>query len=282
MNDKIKWLIGIAGVGLLFAFCMFVPLLADAWSDKITAEEISYESLVYEPYEISYYSTFEDKLGAIADGLSDEATPYVINLEEGEDAADDDTLIQLVNTELSGLWQNGLLPEKYEVTALSDRTFSELYVMPQNENSMPLVDICFWTLTAVAGDSQLTICMDNSFYKIYCFLLRQAGESQEVDDWKNAIEKSDGKSLAEGWRTYWGLSDAEIVDAFGEKNIASITDGRVLKSRSYVVSIVDADMVSRYDLVLQNEQRLGLSYRMVENRYLVTGIKGFMMQFGYI
>jgi hypothetical protein len=95
-------------------------------------------------------------------------------------------------------------------------------------------------------------------------------ESQETDDWKNKIVQSNGENLAEGWRDYWELPDAEIVNAFD-------TD-------SYTITIVDMDMVSRYYLTLQNEQKIGLSlsYRMEGNRYVLTGIQGMMMQFGYI
>jgi hypothetical protein len=44
------------------------------------------------------------------------------------------------------------------------------------------------------------------------------------------------------------------------------------------------DMVSRYYLALQNEQKIGLSlsYRMEGKRYVFSGIQGMMMQFGYI
>jgi hypothetical protein len=76
--------------------------------------------------------------------------------------------------------------------------------------------------------------------------------------------------LAEGWRDYWELPDAEIVNAFD-------TD-------SYTITIVDMDMESRYYLTLQNEQKIELllSYRTVGSRYVLTGIRGTMMQFGYI
>jgi hypothetical protein len=191
-------------------------------------------------------------------------------LEEGEDALDDEALIQLANKELYALYQNGLLPEKYEVTEWDGRELAELYVVPQNENHEPLMDVCFWNLTAIVNNVQITICMDNSFYKIYCFMLWGKNESQETDDWKNGIVQSNGENLAEGWRDYWELPDAEIVNAFD-------TD-------SYTITIVDMDMVSRYYLTLQNEQKIGLSlsYRMEGNRYVLTGIQGMMMQFGYI
>jgi hypothetical protein len=76
--------------------------------------------------------------------------------------------------------------------------------------------------------------------------------------------------LAEGWRDYWELPDAEIVNA--------------LDTDSYTITIVDMDMVSRYYLALQNEQKIGLSlsYRMEGKRYVFSGIQGMMMQFGYI
>jgi hypothetical protein len=270
MKKQIKWIFLTGGFCVLLAFCVFAPVIADAWTDNLTADEITYELLAYEPYEISYYSTFADKLGAIGEVISDGATPYVIPLEEREDALDDDALIQLANKELYALYQNGLLPEKYEVTEWDGRELAELYVVPQNENHEPLMDVCFWNLTAIVNNVQITICMDNSFYKIYCFMLWGENESQETDDWKNKIVQSNGENLAEGWRDYWELPDAEIVNAFD-------TD-------SYTITIVDMDMVSRYYLTLQNEQKIGLSlsYRMEGNRYVLTGIQGMMMQFGYI
>jgi hypothetical protein len=284
MNHKIKWTILAGCLVLLLLLSLFLPMAADAWTETRTVGELSYEKLEYEPYEVSYYPTFADKLSAIAGSMTNHASSSVITLEEGSEAVDDEMLLQLANKELSLLHENGLLPKTYEVQEWTERKLMELYVLPQSKEETSLPDVCFWYLSAVQDDVRLTICMDTSFYKIYCFSFQQEETelTLELEEWQGGIGQTDGKTLAEGWYNYWGLETGEIVDAYDEENAADLP-------YTYAVSMVDAGMVNRYYVALEDGNYLELSYRMTDyTEYgldgvcqLITGMQGILIQFGY-
>jgi hypothetical protein len=283
MKVKIKWILAVGGFFVILIVSMIAPVAADAWTDRNTVEELSYETVVYEPYEIDSYLTFEDKLDAIAGGLED-GTPLVITLEERQEALDDETLIQLANEELYALYQNGILPQKYEIAQWEERKLMELYVLPQSEEDVPLQDVFFWTLTGVVDDTLLTFCMDCSFHKIYYLSFRQEGDNvpRKTQEWEKEVQQSDGKTLAEGWCSYWELDDAVIEDASGEEQSIQETD-------SYALSIVDDDQACNYYVQSKNHHEIGLVYRMEDYLAygmpgictLVTGMQGLMMHSGY-
>jgi hypothetical protein len=275
MRQKIKWIFIVGGLGVLLAFSMLAPLAADEWTDRNTLGELAYEKVMYEPYEISYYNTFEDKLDAIVNCVSTGEMVQSIILEEGEEALDDDTLIQLANKELEELYENGLLPQKLSIREWEKRIFLQLYALPQSEGYVPLQDVCFWVLTAEMDDVWISFAMDSSFYKIYYFSVIAEEEELLPDtrEWMERIINDNGRTLAESWCSYWQLEDAAVIDAEQWGSEKSITD-------IYEVSSFDADAVSGYNILSKNHYEIDLSYQMqnfaeyetVEGYFLITGM----------
>jgi hypothetical protein len=291
MKGKMKWILAAAGLGIVLVFSMLAPLAADVWTDRNTMGQLSYEKVVYETYEIAYYTSFSDKLDAIAGSLSDGASPYTVRLTEGQEALEDEALLQIANEELSTLYQNGLLPQEFELEKWTGREFMELYVLPQSEEDVPLQDICFWNLTAETADGTwLTFCMDSSFYKIYWIAFCLSGDEalQQVAAWETKTEQSEGEALAKGWCSYWGLEDAEIINAEDESaslgaigNGASVIVDKNLAWQYDAVSVVDADLAWQYDVTSENGHKIGVVYRKNGDFVFLTGMREMMIQFGY-
>jgi hypothetical protein len=290
MKGKMKWILAATGLGILLVFSMLAPLAADAWTDRNTMGQLSYEKVAYETYEIAYYTGFSDKLDAIAASLSDGASPYTVRLTEGQEALADEALLQIANEELSTLYQNGLLPQEFELEKWTGREFMELYVLPQSEEDVPLQDVCFWNLTAETADNVwLNFCMDSSFYKIYVIAFCLSGDEalQQVASWETETEQSEGEALARGWCSYWGMEDAEIVKVEDSAtwsmggNDASVIVDKYQMWQYDATSVMDADIAWQYDVTSGNGHKIGVVYRMNGDFFFLSGMREMMMQFGY-
>jgi len=266
MKTKIKWILTAGLLVLLLVFALLVPYAADCWYDRKTLGQQAYVEMEYEPYEISYYGSFEDKLDAITACIEAGAVPYAVTLEEGEDAPDDETLAEAANEELQALYQNGILSGKVEVEAFQDRLFYEMYVVPQKDAAVSLQDVCFWTLTAKTHDGWIAIALDSEFHKIYWITVQSdvQGAQQEVYD---------GMKLAEGWCHYWELEDP-IID--------HEDDGTKTNTQSVDGSAGEEGGV--YTILSKQRYRLEISYSLSDfsqygkngGWYLTTGILSIM------
>jgi hypothetical protein len=227
------------------------PRLADLWVDKSTIGKVSYETVSYEPYQPVYYSSFEEKLEAIAAVGKDGFSSYAVTLDEGEDVPDDESLIETANLELKKLYENGILPEDIQIKTLEERRFKQAYLLP---------DLCYFVLTAPYFSGEVTLCMDSTFYKIYyiTFDTEYADGLDAAQIWWDDIIEEQGKSMAEAWYRYWELKDAVLE----EETPVDLTD-------SYAISVYGT---GEYMLRFPSEDTLTIQYNM-EN-YISYGRKG--------
>jgi hypothetical protein len=134
----------------------------------------------------------------------------------------------------------------------------ELYMLPQSEEYVPLQDICFWKLTTQIDDVWLAIYMDSSFYKIYgiTFLADEADETRQA--WVDQMLQSDGRTMVEGWCSYWELGDATLTQTWEDERENGMTE-------SYDSSIIE-------DVLSDDKQKIRVSYWMQDfSRYGMTG-----------
>jgi hypothetical protein len=187
---------------------------------------------------------------------------YAVLLSEGEDAPDDQTLLDAATQELLELYENGILPEKITPDTLTDRSFMEVYVLPQGEESATLPDLYFWKLTVPVENGQLVLCMDRSFYKIYFLSLETdyVDEATSFQKWIYKTRPDDVKELAQKWCRYWELEDVTLTDTPLENES---------KNTSVYDKTGDRDSVS---LLFPNRHYLTVFYEWVD--YISQGKSG--------
>lgn len=256
MKTKIKWILTVAVLLIAFVFAMLAPQAADRWYDRSIMGKLAYESVSYEPYEISYYSSFEDKLDAIAECRAEGEAPYVVLLEEGEEAPDDQALEEIVNEELHALYQSGILAQEITVERILDRLFYEMYVVPLSGGNSMLRDVCYWELIVQTDKGYISLALDSEFHKIYRICI-QGGEQElrpEIQLWTDETQSGNGSALAEEWCRYWEFEkpawslDTE-TDAQTDADTSAATVAGGVMGRMIVVSKKQNEFLIVFNLI---------------------------------
>ena len=225
---------------LLFLFAcvsaaLYVPQTVSGWYEEQALGQVSYEELSYEPYEIRYYESFEEKLDAIASKKEQGVETYTMRIGERTDNIKDEDLIGILDKELVKLHEAGLLPEEIHVRALMGRGFLELYEIqnqePGEEDAARLRNIYLWELECTTEHGTILVRMDNEYYKIYSFSLYQEPHGEDADAWYawwKPYARADRAAIAKGWIDYWELAGAkEHTELYGDTDVLpnSKTDG---------------------------------------------------------
>lgn len=188
-----------------------VPQTVSGWYEEQALGQVAYEDMSYEPYEIRYYESFEEKMEAIAVRKSQGIQTYSLRIGERTDNITNEDLIEIANEELAKLYGSGLLPEEIHIRSLIGRSFMELYEIQNKEKTDSLRNVYLWELDCVTDYGTIQIRMDNEYYKIYAFSLYQephGGDEEQWDEWKLPYMLYDRAAVAQGWIDYWELPGA--------------------------------------------------------------------------
>lgn len=235
MRERIKIMRVPAMLCALLVLALLVPGTVKKQYEKRTLGIKNYEALEYEPYEIRYYDTFEDKLSAIADCLARGEGLYTLQIGERTDNTSDEELIKMVNEELEILYQKGILPEKITISSITQREFCELYSLVDTSKEdigagEPLRNIYFWKLTAITDTEtgSVTVQIDSEFQKIYTVALFEKEENLQWESWIEGLRTQNQEKIAKAWISYWELTDQkggpEIYEESGSTSETVCTD----------------------------------------------------------
>ena len=146
------------------AAALMVPQTVSGWYEEQALGQVAYEDMSYEPYEIRYYESFEEKMEAIAVRKSQGIQTYSIRIGERTDNITDEDLIETANGELARLYEAGLLPEEVHIRSLIGRSFLELYEIQNKEKTDSLRNVYLWELECVTDYGTMLFFMDNEYY----------------------------------------------------------------------------------------------------------------------
>lgn len=217
MNGKkgyIRTGIALLVLGACVAAALLVPEVVSGWYEKQSIGQTIYENVFYEPYEIRYYDSFEEKLDAIAAGSSDYSQIYTLQINERTKNITNEELVDFVNAEFADMYAAGLLPEETQVSSISRRAFYEVYTivdrMDEGKQATALQNIYFWRLECETENFQIIVRMDSEYHKIYTYMFYEESEygiPAEWEDWHMPYMIPDVKTIERQWRTYWELPD---------------------------------------------------------------------------
>lgn len=224
MNKKKRYFKTAAVIFLVVA-CIatadIVPGRVAAWYDEKTLQTLEYTKITYEPYKISYYDSFAEKMDAICrmDGMI-----YMLELGERNDILKDEELLLVVNRELKEIYQKGIMPKQVEVSRLLKRSFCELCPIVDHTGGEVIQNAYIWSVYCELEHGTLSIQLDSEYQKIYSilFVTENTWEKSQktyvvegrenMDGWL-ALFMDDYKSEAcvKGWMEYWELGNVEYA-----------------------------------------------------------------------
>lgn len=218
MKTRFSYLLIICLLILLVILALLAPQAADRWYDGQTLGQLSYEKMDYEPYDISPYHSFAEKMDAIAGAMEEGIPSYTVKLKEKGDAPQDQELIEIVNEELGILYEKGILPYELSIENLMERTFYQIYVMPVENEVAPLLDACFWRITGETENGKIMLAMDSTYYKIYGITMSDEMKNiqSDVEPWMEKQQVDSYVSLTKSWCSYWGIENSKIKSIYGD------------------------------------------------------------------
>lgn len=195
---------------------LFVPRAVRDWYEEQALGQVEYGVMSYEPYDIRYYESFEEKLDAIAKRRRQGVQTYSMEIGERTDNFSDADLIEIANNELDRMFDAGLFPERLKIRSLLGRSFQEIYEIVnrdlEDETTENLRNVYFWRLECVTDYGTLMFDMDSEYHKIYSFAMHQEphdGFDESWDKWCLSYMRLDGQAVAQSWIDYWELADAK-------------------------------------------------------------------------
>lgn len=198
-------------VAALLFLALWVPDVVNRWYDKHQMGQVEYVDMTYEPYEIVYYHSFEEELGAISKCLERDVELRLLAIEEGDDALRDAELLVIVNEELEKLLEFGLFYEGVTATEILRRGLSELYPVGNCRDVYPQNVFC-WQLTLSLSDgSILVLDVERDYRKVYSGVcIRESlWDRDNVREWIDSLFIMDNDKNWEEhtalWCRYWGL-----------------------------------------------------------------------------
>lgn len=228
MKIKDKYSVLLLPLVFLVAVALLAPQISSSWYDRQTLGQLSYENMDYEPYEISPYHSFADKMKAIADGLYGGSSLYRVKLKERVGAPDNQELVEIVNEELKALYGKGIIPQEWSIQELGERNFYQMYVIPEDNEEIPFQDLCYWYITAETEEGSVMLTMDSSYYKVFAVRMFYDEErmTAATNMWLEEQAHDSYFSLTAAWCSYWELEDIEIISAYKDKTYGNVaTDG---------------------------------------------------------
>lgn len=238
MKSKAKYAVMFLPLILLVTAALLAPRVSSGWYDRQTLGQLSHENMDYEPYEISPYHSFADKMEAIAAGVSGGTSLYKVKLKERRDAPENQELVEIINAELKVLYEKSILPQEWSIQELEERTFYQMYVIPEDNEEVLFQDVCYWYITAETEEGSVMLTMDSTFYKIYAVRMYYEEEQIPVvtSEWLEKQLMDDFFSLTEEWCSYWELEAAELVSAYKDQSYGNVaTDGLYGAGEGYII-----------------------------------------------
>ncbi len=198
-------------VAALLFLALWVPDVVNRWYDNHQLGQVEYVDMAYEPYEIVYYHSFEEELGAIAKCLESGIELRSLAIEEGDDALGDAELLAIVNKELEELLEYGLFYGGVTATEILRRELNELYPVGNCRDVYPQNVFC-WRLTLSLSDgSVLVLDVERDYRKVYSGVCIRDSlwDFDYIREWIDSLfimenDKKWGKHVSL-WCQYWGI-----------------------------------------------------------------------------
>lgn len=219
MNKKKRFFKTLTAIFLIAACIVTADLVPEqiaAWYDEKTLGTVDYTKITYEPYQISYYDSFAEKLDAIS-RMGGQI--YMLDLGERKDISKDEELVSAVNRELEQIYQKGIMPKPLEVTSILKRSFRELCPVVNTTEDEVIQNAYIWDLRCELEGGWLQIKLDSEYQKIYSVLFTTE-KQDNLQTWDAETEKLDGwlamfmydeksEDCVQGWIDYWELDHVE-------------------------------------------------------------------------
>ena len=194
-------------VAVLLFLALSVPDVVNRWYDHHRLGQVEYVDMNYEPYELVYYHSLGEELGAISECLERGIELRQLTIEEGDDAPGDEELLAMVNEELEELRKRQLFYEGAAATEILRRSLSELYPVGNCRDIYPQNVFC-WSLTLRLSDgSILMLDVDRDYHKIYsgvCMRESLWGE-KNIRQWIDYLDVISRYEYVTQWSQYWEL-----------------------------------------------------------------------------
>ncbi len=216
---------------LLIAGCaataVVVPEKTAAWYDAQTLGAVEYADMEYQPYQISYFDSFDEKVEAVAACQAGEGRIYALELGEHADIITDKKLQELVNAQLKDLYQAGVLPEQLQAESVIWRSYLEYCLVMENNSGESRRNIYVWNIGCDVEGGTLTLQMDSEYHRIYSFTLstKEKGTLSASGDWLKFLTKGMNKMIPDAWMDYWELKDASYYMDYSDSSMANKKTG---------------------------------------------------------
>lgn len=216
---------------LLIAGCaataVVVPEKTASWYDAQTLGAVEYADMEYQPYQISYFDSFDEKVEAVAACQAGEGRIYALELGEHADIITDKKLQELVNAQLKDLYQAGVLPEQLQAKSVIWRSYLEYCLVMENNTGESRRNIYVWNIGCDVEGGTLTLQMDSEYHKIYSFTLstKEKGTLRTSRFWHKYLTGEMKKILPDAWMNYWKLKDASYYIDDTNSSIADAKTG---------------------------------------------------------
>jgi len=246
MKKRMKRTAVLVGFLAFLAAALLVPERLCRLTEQGELGKLQTIQLTYQPYEISRYDTFADKLAALetasAESLENGYPLFHATFDQGEFPKDDE-LLSLVNTQLQKLSDCGALPQPLKATAIIGKQSSQAYsIVPQEKQQ----SFYYWILDCETESGTVTVKMDSEFHQIYSYF---ADTNWTWEQLKLFLAQDD-TALAKSWENYWGVSGAAHEEETAANGYYSITDAESdsWRSVSFTLSSVQVMLNLQYNL----------------------------------
>lgn len=216
---------------LLIAGCavtaVVVPEKTAAWYDAQTIGAVEYADMEYQPYQISYFDSFSEKIGAVAACQTGEGRTYVLELGEHADIMTDKKLQELINGELADMYQAGLLPEPLKAESVIWRNYLEYCLVMEDNTGESRRNIYVWNAGCDVEGGTLNLQMDSEYHRIYSFTLstKEKGTLRTNGLWYKFLTDGMNKKIPEAWISYWELKDTAYYADYSDSSMAKTKTG---------------------------------------------------------
>lgn len=235
--DRRRGYIATGAVLLLIAACVAAALLAPkvigGWYEGQSLGQVTYEKISYEPYKIRYYDSFEEKLDAIAACTAYGYEVHTLQINERTQNVKDEELIDIVNEELSDMYEAGLIPEKTKALSINSRTFNEAYTFistmdgEREQKKDALRNVYFWMLDCDTEYGSVTVKLDSEYHKFYTLVIYEeplSGSTDEWAVWQEHYVAADEQTIVQGWLDYWEIQGLAENAAYEESVSKGVVD----------------------------------------------------------
>lgn len=204
-------------VALLLVAALMVPDAVGGWYDRRALGQVKYTDMVYEPYEIVVYESFDEELRAMISCRQRGIDLYALEIEEGEDAPGDEELLALVNEELEKLCRVGLIGEQLRLESMEIRRKESLCPLGDCRECYPR-NVYWWRLRCEIPDGWIWLTFDCAFHRIYSFqYFKRVCLDADLWEWREEQYGMTAEQRERLWYDYWEIPDGDSLgDSLGD------------------------------------------------------------------